>query len=68
MITNIDSLVEVRSLAHAEVNSIIQNHSTNHTRTTGTIGDLYMAVANKAMGTAMKEFPSAHKELSGLFS
>jgi len=40
----------------------------HHTRTTGAIGDLYMAVANKAMGTAMKEFPSAHKDLAGLFT
>jgi hypothetical protein len=39
-----------------------------HTRSTGTVADLYLAVANKAMGAGLAEFPSASKELSGLFS
>jgi len=38
-----------------------------HTRTTGTIGDLYLAVANKAMGTGLKNFPSGSREISGIF-
>jgi hypothetical protein len=39
-----------------------------HTRSTGTVGDLYLAVANKAMGMGLKELPSASKEISGLFA
>ena len=39
-----------------------------HTRSTGTVGDMYLAVANKAMGAGLKEFPTASKELPGLFS
>jgi hypothetical protein len=39
-----------------------------HTRSTGTVGDLYLAVANKAMGAGLKEFPTASKQLPGLFS
>jgi hypothetical protein len=39
-----------------------------HTRSTGTVGDLYLAVANKAMGADLKEFPTASKPLPGLFA
>jgi hypothetical protein len=39
-----------------------------HTRTTGTVADLYLAVANQAMGAGLTTFPSAGKELSGVFS
>jgi hypothetical protein len=39
-----------------------------HTRTTGTIGDLYLAVANKAMGLGLPSFPSAKREIPGLFA
>lgn len=39
-----------------------------HTRTTGTVADLYLAIANKAMCTDLKSFPSARKELSGVFA
>ncbi len=39
-----------------------------HTRTTGTIGDLYLAVANKTMDAGLKTFPSASKEISGIFA
>ncbi len=39
-----------------------------HTRTTGTVGDLYMAVANRAMGCELKSLPSAKREIQGLFA
>lgn len=39
-----------------------------HTRHTGTIGDLYLAVANRGFGAGLKSFPSASRELEGLFS
>jgi hypothetical protein len=39
-----------------------------HTRSTGTVSDLYLAVANKALGAGLKEFPTASKELPDLFS
>ena len=35
-----------------------------HTRTTGTVADLYLAVANRSMAADIKSFPSAGKELS----
>jgi hypothetical protein len=38
-----------------------------HTRTTGTVSDLYLAVANKAMGAGLESFPSASRELPELF-
>lgn len=38
-----------------------------HTRTTGTVSDLYLAVANKAMGAGLATFPSATRELPELF-
>ncbi|MCC6394826.1 MAG: DUF1552 domain-containing protein, partial [Bryobacterales bacterium] len=38
-----------------------------HTRHTGTVADLYLAVADKAMGAELKSFPSAHRELPGVF-
>jgi hypothetical protein len=39
-----------------------------HTRTTGSIGDLYLAAANKAMGAGLDSFPSASREISGIFA
>jgi hypothetical protein len=39
-----------------------------HTRTTGTVADLYLAVANKAMGAKLDSFPSASRELPEVFS
>lgn len=39
-----------------------------HTRTTGTIGDLYLAVANKTMDAGLKVFPSASREIAGIFA
>ena len=65
---------------HAEANDhknnglslIVAGHAGNlktgvHTRATGTVGDLYLAVANKAVQAGLKEFPTASKELEGLF-
>ena len=66
---------------HAEANDhknngysvIVAGHAgglrTNmHTRSTGTVSDLYLAVANKAMGASLKTFPSATKEIQGIFA
>jgi Protein of unknown function (DUF1552) len=40
-----------------------------HTRTTGTVGDLYMTVADRVMDTGMKNFPSSeNRELTWLFA
>ena len=39
-----------------------------HTRTTGTVADLYLAVANRSMGAALPNFPSAAKELPGVYA
>jgi len=39
-----------------------------HTRTTGTVAELYLAVANRAMGAGLTAFPSASKELPGIFA
>lgn len=39
-----------------------------HTRSTGTVGDLYLGVANKTVGAGLKEFPSATKEISEIYS
>ncbi|MBI3684118.1 MAG: DUF1552 domain-containing protein [Acidobacteria bacterium] len=66
---------------HAEANDhknnglsvIVAGHAGNlltgrHTRTTGTIGDLYRAVANKAMNADLKSFPISSRELPDLFA
>jgi hypothetical protein len=65
---------------HAEANDhknnglsvIVAGHAGNlrtgmHTRTTGTVGDLYLAVANRALRAQLSAFPTASRELSGLF-
>jgi hypothetical protein len=39
-----------------------------HTRATGTVGDLYLAVANKAMGAELSSFPTSNREITGIFS
>ena len=39
-----------------------------HTRTTGTIGDLYLAVANKAMNAGLESFPTANRVLPEIYS
>ena len=37
-----------------------------HTKTTGTLGDLYLALANKALGANLEGFPSSSRALSGV--
>lgn len=39
-----------------------------HTRATGTVSDLYLAIANKAMGAGLASYPSATRELPGIFA
>ncbi|MBM3764381.1 MAG: DUF1552 domain-containing protein [Acidobacteria bacterium] len=39
-----------------------------HTRSTGTVSDLYLVAANKAMGAGLKTFPSASRELPEIFA
>jgi len=39
-----------------------------HTRATGTVGDLYLTVANGALGAGLKEFPTATRQVPELFS
>ena len=40
-----------------------------HTRTTGTVADLYMTVVDRVMNTGMKNFPSSeNRELTWLFA
>jgi hypothetical protein len=66
---------------HAEANDhknngysvIVAGHAGNlrtnmHTRSTGTVSDLYLAVANQAMGAGLKSFPSATREIQGIFA
>jgi hypothetical protein len=73
--------INVYAHEHAEANDhknngmslIVAGHAGGlktglHTRTTGTVADLYLAVANRAMGAELKAFPSASKELSGVFA
>lgn len=38
-----------------------------HTRTTGTVADLFLATANQAFGLNLKKFPSGNRELPGIF-
>jgi hypothetical protein len=37
-----------------------------HTRLTGSIGDLYVTVAQEALGAGKLEFPTAEKKLSDI--
>jgi hypothetical protein len=39
-----------------------------HTRATGSVGDLYLAVANKAMGANLNEFPTASRPLPEIYA
>ena len=39
-----------------------------HTRSTGTIADLYLAAANRGAGAGLAGFPTASRELDGLYS
>jgi hypothetical protein len=76
----LDNTVLVFVHEHAEANDhknnglsvIVAGHAGKpktglHTRTTGTIGDLYLAVANQSMKAAVKNLPSASRELPELF-
>ena len=64
---------------HAEANShknnglaaIVAGHAGNlatgtHSKMTGTVGDLYLTLANDAMGASLDHFPTAGKKLSGI--
>jgi len=79
--TMLDSTLLLFVHEHAEANDhknnglsvILAGHAGKlvtgyHTRTTGTISDLYLAVANKAMGAGLPSFPTAGKELNGIFA
>src|SRR5580704_12650499 len=70
--TLLDRCAIVYAHEHAEANDhknngmslIVAGHAGGlktglHTRTTGTVADLYMAVANRAMGAGLASFPSA---------
>jgi hypothetical protein len=37
-----------------------------HSKMTGTIGDLYLTLADDAMGTGIQQFPNADRKLSGM--
>ncbi len=39
-----------------------------HTRSTGTVGDLYLAVANRGVGAGLTGFPTASRELNELYA
>ena len=39
-----------------------------HTRITGTVGDVYMTVANEVVGAGIEKFPTATKKLGALLS
>ena len=48
---------------------ILAGHAGNmktglHTRTTGTMGDLYVTLADEALKADIKKFPTAEKKLS----
>ncbi|MDQ6663068.1 MAG: DUF1552 domain-containing protein [Acidobacteriota bacterium] len=79
--TLLDSCAIVYAHEHAEANDhknngmslIVAGHAGGlktglHTRTTGTVADLYLAVANRSMGAKLDGFPSAKKELGGVFA
>jgi hypothetical protein len=38
-----------------------------HTRTTGTVGDLYLTLANDVMGARLERFPTASRRIAELF-
>lgn len=37
-----------------------------HTKVTGTVGDLYLALANRVMGAGIESFPTADQEMPGI--
>ena len=75
--TLLDNTALVMMHEHAEANAHKNNNlalilagNTNgwktgrHTRTTGTLGDLYLTVADEVMGARVKTFPTAERKLS----
>ena len=57
---------------YAGLSAIVAGHAGGlrtglHTRTTGTVADLYMAAANKAMGLNLTKFPSGSRELPEIY-
>jgi hypothetical protein len=75
--TLLDNTALVMVHEHAEANAhknnnlalILAGNAGNwktglHTRTTGTLGDLYLTVANEVMGAGLKSFPTAERKLS----
>src|SRR5687767_9597958 len=75
--TLLDSTALVMMHEHAEANAhknnnlalILAGHAGGwktglHTRTTGTLGDLYLTVANEVMNAGIKTFPTAERKLS----
>ena len=64
---------------HAEANShknnglacIVAGHAGKlvtglHSKMTGTVGDLYLTLADDVMGAGLKQFPTADRKLSGI--
>ena len=77
--TVLDSCCLLYVHEHAEANDhknnglsvILAGHAGNlntglHTRTTGTIGDLYFTVANEVMGAGLEKFPTADRNFRDL--
>jgi hypothetical protein len=75
--TLLDNCCLVFAHEHAEANAhknnnlavILAGHAGNmktglHTRTTGTMGDLYVTLADEALKADIKKFPTAEKKLS----
>ena len=75
--TLLDNTALIMAHEHAEANAhknnnlalLLAGHAGGmktglHTRTTGTLGDLYLTVANEVMGTHVKGFPTAERKLS----
>jgi hypothetical protein len=75
--TLLDNCCLVFAHEHAEANAhknnnlavILAGHAGNmktglHTRTTGTMGDLYVTLADEALQADIKKFPTAEKKLS----
>src|SRR5579872_7278497 len=79
--TLLDRCAIIYAHEHAEANDhknngmslIVAGHAGGlktglHTRTTGTVAELYLAVANKTMGSNLANFPSAEAPLRGIFA
>jgi hypothetical protein len=75
--TLLDNTALIMAHEHAEANAhknnnlalLLAGHAGGwktglHTHTTGTLGDLYLTVANEVMGAQVKAFPTAERKLS----